>query len=158
MKPKIRALENMADLCKDLLTTSELHTLYTTEFDFEEYDKNSLVGESEHGHFTGEVKNYLTRLEQVLSYHKSNLDETEAASFLANPTSRKRSVDNAEALLWAKRLKVIFLRFYKKPLNKEIGTMVSALFPEDERLYDEDYIAKITKEVAKIIKKSEDSL
>ncbi len=137
-KPKIKRLEYMLAACKDLLEESKFHTFYTTEFDFEEYDRDQLIGESEHHEFTDGIKSYLIRLEQVLSYYKSNLEESELKSYIANPVSRKKSVDNAEALLWAKKLQVIILRFYGKPLNKELGTMISALFPDDERCYDED--------------------
>ena len=156
-KPTIERLEGMVLACKDLLKESKRHTFYTTEFDFEEYDRDQLIGESEHNEFVRGIKNYLTRLEQVLFYYKSNLDKSELESYLANPVSRKKSTDNAEALLWAKKLQVIILRFYGKPLNKELGTMISALFPDDKRCYDEDYIAKITKSVRIAHKKLEDS-
>lgn len=155
-KPKIQIVKLAIRRCEDLLDfTDNFHASYTTEFDFEEYNRSELIGEQEHYKFTDSLKTYLDRLKEVLSYHKANQESFEAASYLMNPVSRKENIDNAEAILWAKKVKTLLFRFYKKPLNKEVGTIISVLF-DDGNSYDEDYISKITKDVKSALKKSED--
>lgn len=157
-RPKIAILKSTIKKCENLLSfVSDSHTFYTTEFDFEEYDRSELIGEREHDEFVGNLATYLNRLKKLLAYHEANGERFEAKSYLMNPASRKKSIDNAEAILWAKKVKTLILRFYKKPLNKEVGTIISVLF-DDDHLYDEDYIAKITKSVKNALKKSEDSI
>ena len=154
--PKINTLETMISLCEGILDCEEMHTMYTTEFDFEEFDQNYLIGEREHTEFIDSLNIYLTRLKQILSHEQKNREISDARFYISNPISQKKNIENAEAIFWAKRIKALFLSFYKKPLNKEIGVIVSVLFDSDEYCYDEDYIAKITRDTQKKFKKLED--
>ncbi len=157
-KQKMEILKSTIDKCANLLEyTGYFHTVYTTEFDFEEYNRSELMGESDHNEFINNLKHYKNRLEEILSFHKENQEKFKTISYLENPISRKSKVDNAEAILWAKKLKFIFLSRYKRPLNKEIGIIISILFDDENHCYDEDYIAKTTRDIKVSIKKMEDS-
>lgn len=156
---KISFMKDVINQCEELLKfTNSVHTTYTTEFDFEEYDREKIMGESEHEIFTITLKIYVARLQEILSYHKKNKEKSDSMSYLQNPISRKKSIENSQAILWAKKIKTLFLRLYKKPLNDEIGTIIYVLFgKEDGQVYDADYIAKITKSAATHLEKMEDS-
>ncbi len=148
--------------CQNLIKTLKgTYSSYTTEFDFEDWNKDEYIGETEHYQFMDDLEKYTSRLSQLVANGEKERKRNEFMAKIENPISRKNSTENSEAILWAKKLKVLFLRIYDKPFNKEIGNLISVIFGDNEKIiYDADYIAKITKEVHNSFrkrKKMEDS-
>jgi hypothetical protein len=157
-KFKIDFITSLVSKCDDLLDFSKrFHCLYSDSDGFKNYDKSKLINGIESDQFIASLEAHSTKLKGIVSFYKENQERIDAGSYLERPISRKASVDNAKALFWAKKIKSMFLESYKKPLNKEIGIMISVLFEDEKYCYDADYIAKITKDVKTAFDIMEDS-
>jgi hypothetical protein len=161
-KQKRLAIEASLAACKQLLsTTNSVYKAYTFDLPFEKNNNpifDRIMYDSEYDNFKNGVKKYIKRLEEILFYYEVFEERLDELAYLQNPISRKKSVHNSEAILWAKKLKAHFLESYKKPLHQEIGTIISILFDDNPNWGDSNYVAKITQDVGTTFKKLEDSL
>jgi hypothetical protein len=100
-------------------------------------------------------------LKKIINHYEKNRGVFDRLDYMQSPTSRKSSIKNSRAIYLARLIKIHFLTHYKRPLNKEIGEILSVLFGDNNDVfYDADYVAKVTKDADKTYKmaqKMEDS-
>jgi len=107
------------------------------------------------------IEQFEKGLNKILNHYKNNKEVIERNYYLQSPISRKSNIDNKDLILYARKVKLYFLKYYKKPLNKEIATIINVVFQDNNFIADADYIAKITKKIDKEYEtsiKMEDSL
>lgn len=86
-------------------------------------------------------------LNKILNHYKNNKEAIERGYYLQSPISRKSNINNKDSILYARKVKLYFLKYYKKPLNQEIATIINVAFQDNDFIADADYIAKITKKI-----------
>ena len=100
------------------------------------------------------IEQFEKGLNKILNHYKNNKEVIERNYYLKSPISRKSNINNRDLIFYARKVKLYFLKYYKKPLNQEIATIINLVFQDNDFIADADYIAKITKKIDKEYKAS----
>ena len=107
---------------------------------FEEKTRNLCIRYDMHTELQEAIEGYLERLSFIESHRTS--EEIALGNKAAYPLSRKRNVENAEAVFFIKILNKKFLFFFNKPHHDHVATFINAVFGT---CYDYTAIAQIVR-------------
>ena len=161
--PKISAVRLNLRLCEELIEKFQKNEGMYSSFNPSAPKSNSrlwLHGDVTDAFYSG-LEVYIKGLKKIINHYEKHRGVFDRLDYINSPFSRKRLIKNSEAIYLARVTKLHFLKNYQRPLNKEIGEILSVLFGDTSDVgFDSDYVAKVTKEADKTYKtaqKMEDS-
>lgn len=141
---KVEYIASLKEKSKEFLSYLAMYGSQLTDdggWDFyEEESRNRVIPDIMHYSLKESIEEYIERLEFV----ETNLTtESEIAKIKeAYPISRKRNIENAEAVFFIKILNHKFLFFFGKPYHDHVATFINTVFGTS---YDYSAIAQIVR-------------
>jgi hypothetical protein len=105
-------------------------------------EKESVLRSDDFEIFKNSILHYLKKLDKVENALHLEIKKQEEDAEYRKHNSRKQAIENAEAIFFMKHFKDLFVKYFNKPMYREVATFINEIFSTD---YSDEDIRQITK-------------